>query len=46
MVNVLVSLVVFVIIFFVALTIGIVFVSFYLSALSKLFDWLGKKLDK
>ena len=46
MVNVLVSVVVFVIIFFAALTIGIVFVSLYLSAVSKLFDWLDKKLGK
>lgn len=46
MVNVLVNVVVFVIIFFAALTLGIVFVSLYLIALSKLFDWLDKKLGK
>jgi hypothetical protein len=46
MVNVLVNVVVFVIIFFAALTLGIVFVSLYLIALAKLFDWLDKKLGK
>lgn len=45
MVNVLVKVVVFVIIFFAALTIGIVFVSLYLWAVSKLFDWLEKLFD-
>lgn len=46
MVNVMVSLILFIIIFFAALTIGIVFVSLYLSAVAKLFDWLDKKLGK
>ena len=46
MVNVLLKVLVFIILFFAALTIGIVFVSLYLSAVAKLFDWLDKKLGK
>lgn len=45
MVNVLVDVVAFVIIFFAALTTGIVLVSLYISAVAKLFDWLFKLFD-
>ena len=46
MVNVLVNVVVFVIIFFAVLTLGVVIVYQYIKALAKLFDWLDKKLGK
>ena len=41
MVNILIF-----ILFFADLTLGVVFVSLYLSAVAKLFDWLDKKLGK
>lgn len=46
MVNAMVSLIIFIIIFFAALTLGVVLVTLYLRALYKLLDWLHKKLGK
>ena len=41
-----VNILIFLILFFVALTIGVVFVYLYIKAVAKLFDWLDKKLGK
>lgn len=45
MVNVMVSII-FISLFFVALTLGVVLVFLYLRALYKLLDWVDKKLGK
>ena len=41
-----VNILIFIILFFAALTLGVIFVYLYIKALAKLFDWLDKKLDK
>lgn len=46
MVNVMVSIIIFIILFFAALTLGVVLVYLYTKSLAKLFDWLDKKLGK
>lgn len=46
MVNVMVSIIIFIILFFAALTLGVVLVYLYIKVLAKLFDWLDKKLGK
>ena len=46
MVTVMVSIIIFIILFFAALTLGTVLVYLYIKALAKIFDWLDKKLDK
>ena len=46
MVNVLFSILIFIILFFAALTLGVFLVYLYIKVLAKLFDWLDKKLDK
>lgn len=46
MVNVIVTILIFIILFFAALTLGVVFIYLYIKALAKLFDWLDKKLGK
>ena len=43
---IMVNILIFIILFFAALTLGVVFVYVYIKALAKLFDWLDKKLDK
>lgn len=42
MVNAMVSII-FIILFFAALTLGVVLVYLYIKALAKLFDWIDKK---
>ena len=46
MVVIMVNILIFIILFFAALTLGVVFVYLYIKALAKLFDWLDKKLGK
>ena len=46
MVIIVVNILIFMILFFAALTLGVVFVYLYIKALAKLFDWLDKKLGK
>ena len=41
--DIMVNVLIFIILFFAALTLGVIFVSLYLSAVAKLFDWLDKK---
>lgn len=43
---IMVNILIFIILFFVALTLGVVLVYLYIKALAKLFDWLDKKLGK
>ena len=43
---IMVNILIFLILFFVALTIGVVFVYLYIKALAKLFDLIDKKLGK
>ena len=43
---IMVNILIFIILFFVALTTGVVLVYLYIKALAKLFDWLDKKLGK
>lgn len=44
--DIMIYVVVFVIIFFAALTLGVVLVYLYIKAVAKLLEWLDKKLDK
>lgn len=44
--DIMVNVLVFIILFFVAFNLGVVLVYLYIKALAKLFDWLDKKLDK
>lgn len=41
-----VNILIFIILFFAALTLGVIFVYLYIKAVAKLFDWLDKKLGK
>ena len=43
---IMVNILIFTILFFAALTLGVVFGYLYIKALAKLFDWLDKKLGK
>ena len=43
---IMVNILIFMILFFAALSLGIVLVYLYIKVLAKLFDWLDKKLDK
>ena len=43
---IMVNILIFIILFFEALTLGVVIVYVYIKALAKLFDWLDKKLGK
>ena len=43
---IMVNALIFIILFFVALTFGVVFVYLYIKALAKLFDLIDKKLGK
>lgn len=40
---IMVNMLIFIIIFFVALTFGVAFVYLYIKALVKLFDWIDRK---
>ena len=46
MVNVMVSIIIFIILFFATLTLGVVLGYLYIKVVAKLFDWLDKKLGK
>ena len=46
MVNAIVTILIFIILFVATLTFGVVIVYLYIKALAKLFDWLDKKLGK
>lgn len=46
MVNDMVIILIFIILFVAILTFGVVLVYLYIKALAKLFDWLDKKLGK
>ena len=46
MVNAIVTILVFIILFFAILTFCVVFIYIYIKALANLFDWLDKKLGK
>ena len=46
MVIIMVNILIFIILFFAALTLGVVFGYLYIKALAKLFDWIDKKLSK
>ena len=45
-VNVIVTILIFIILFVATLTFGVIFVYLYSKELAKLFDWLDKKLGK
>lgn len=40
--DIMVSIIIFIILFFAALTLGVVLVYLYIKALAKLFDWIDK----
>ena len=44
--DIMVCILIFIILFCVAFTLGVVLVYLYIKALAKLFDWLDKKLGK
>ena len=44
--DIMVCILIFIILFCVALTLGVVLIYLYIKALAKLFDWLDKKLGK
>ena len=46
MVNVIVTILIFISLFVAILTLGVVFVYLYIKAVAKLLEWLDKKLDK
>ena len=43
MVIIMVNILIFIILFFAALTLGVIFVYLYIKALAKLLDWIDRK---